>query len=143
MFIGEYTISMDSKGRIAVPAKFRSLLNAAAVVTRGLDKSLFLYTREEWEVIAGKLAALPLSKANSRAFARLMLAGAFDAELDGQGRMMIPEYLRKFASLSKRIVIAGLYNRIEIWDEQAWVAYKTSTERESNAIAEGLGELGI
>lgn len=143
MFIGEYTISMDAKGRIAVPAKFRSLLNTQAVVTRGLDQSLFLYPRKEWEVIAGKLAALPLSKANSRAFSRLMLAGAFDVELDRQGRMMIPDYLRKFGNLTKRVVIAGLYNRIEIWDEQAWLNYKASTERESTSIAEGLGELGV
>jgi len=143
MFIGEYTISMDAKGRIAIPAKFRALLNAAAVVTRGLDQSLFLYPRKEWDVIAAKLAALPLSQANSRAFARLMLAGAFDIEPDKQGRVMIPEYLRKFASLSKRIVVAGLYDRIEIWDEQAWLAYKATTERESTSIAEGLGSLGV
>ena len=143
MFIGEYTISMDAKGRIAIPAKFRALLNAAAVVTRGLDQSLFLYPRKEWDVIAAKLAALPLSQANSRAFARLMLAGAFDIEPDKQGRVMIPEYLRKFASLSKRIVVAGLYDRIEIWDEPAWLAYKATTERESTSIAEGLGSLGV
>lgn len=143
MFIGEYTVSMDAKGRIAVPAKFRSLLTSTAVVTRGLDKSLFFYPKQEWEQIAGKLAALPLAKANSRAFARLMLAGAWDMELDKQGRMMIPEYLRKFASLSKKVVIAGLYNRVEIWDEQAWNVYKANTEKESNAIAEGLGELGV
>ena len=143
MFIGEYTISMDAKGRIAVPVKFRSLLNTAAVVTRGLDNSLFLYGRAEWETIAGKLAALPLSKANSRAFSRLMLAGAYDVELDKQGRMMIPEYLRKFAKLSKKVVVAGLYNRIEIWDEEAWSDYKRTTEKESTAIAEGLGELGV
>ncbi|OGE73693.1 MAG: cell division/cell wall cluster transcriptional repressor MraZ [Candidatus Doudnabacteria bacterium RIFCSPLOWO2_02_FULL_42_9] len=143
MFIGEYTISMDAKGRIAVPAKFRSKLSAAAVVTRGLDRSLFLYTKSEWEAIATKLAALPLSKANSRAFARLMLAGAYDAELDKQGRMMIPEYLRKFASLGKKVVVAGLYNRIEIWDSQTWEAYKKTTESESTSIAEALGELGV
>ncbi|MBX4186864.1 MAG: division/cell wall cluster transcriptional repressor MraZ [Candidatus Doudnabacteria bacterium] len=143
MFIGEYTISMDAKGRIAVPAKFRTQLNATAVVTRGLDRSLFLYTKSEWEAIAGKLAALPLSKANSRAFARLMLAGAYDVELDKQGRVMIPEYLRKFANLTKKVVAAGLYNRIEIWDEEAWNDYKKETERESTAIAEGLGELGV
>jgi MraZ protein len=143
MFIGEYTVSMDAKGRIAVPAKFRSLLNIEAVVTRGLDRSLFLYPKKEWENIASKLSALPLSKANSRAFARLMLAGAWDVELDKQGRMMIPEYLRKFASLAKRVVIAGLYNRIEIWDETEWLEYKKNTEKESTAIAEGLGELGV
>ena len=143
MFIGEYTISMDSKGRVAIPSKFRNLLNSMAVVTRGLDQSLFLYPKKEWETIAGKLAALPLTNANSRAFSRLMLAGAFAAEMDKQGRMMIPDYLRKFANLSKRIVVAGLFNRIEIWDEQAWIQYKTNTERESTAIAEGLGELGV
>jgi MraZ protein len=143
MFIGEYTISMDVKGRIAVPSKFRILLNTAAVVTRGLDQSLFLYPRKEWETIAAKLAALPISRANSRAFSRLMLAGAWDIELDKQGRIMIPEYLRKFAGLSKKIVVAGLYNRIEIWNEPAWMEYKRNTERESTKIAEELGELGV
>ncbi|HTL39550.1 MAG TPA: division/cell wall cluster transcriptional repressor MraZ [Methylomirabilota bacterium] len=143
MFIGEYTISMDVKGRIAVPSKFRALLGTQAIITRGLDKSLFIYTKPEWETIAGKLAALPLSKANSRAFARLMLAGAWEAEIDKQGRVIVPEYLRKFADLTKRVVAAGLFNRIEIWDETAWLDYKRTTERESSAIAEGLGELGV
>ena len=143
MFIGEYTISMDSKGRVAIPSKFRNLLNSIAVVTRGLDQSLFLYPKKEWEAIASKLAELPLTNANSRAFSRLMLAGAFEAEMDKQGRMIIPDYLRKFANLNKRVVVAGLYNRIEIWDEQAWILYKGQTERESTAIAEGLGELGV
>ncbi len=143
MFIGEYTISMDEKGRIAVPAKFRSLLNTQAVITRGLDQSLFIYPKSEWETIAAKLAGLPLSQANSRAFARLMLAGAWDIEIDGQGRVIIPEYLRKFANLSKKVVAAGLYNRIELWDEEAWTNYKANTEKESTAIAEALGELGV
>jgi len=143
VFIGEYTISMDAKGRIAVPVKFRSLLNVAAVVTRGLDQSLFLYPRAQWDIIASKLSQLPLSKANSRAFSRLMLAGAWEIELDKQGRMIVPEYLRKFASLTKKVVMAGLFDRIEIWDETAWNVYKASTEKESNAIAEGLGELGV
>ncbi|OGE83639.1 MAG: cell division/cell wall cluster transcriptional repressor MraZ [Candidatus Doudnabacteria bacterium RIFCSPLOWO2_01_FULL_44_21] len=143
MFIGEYTISMDVKGRIAVPSKFRIKLNSEAVITRGLDKSLFIYPKSEWEILAAKLANLPLSKANSRAFARLMLAGAYDLEIDRQGRIIIPEYLRKFAALSKKVVAAGLYNRIEIWDEAAWLAYKASTERDSGSIAEALGELGV
>ncbi len=134
---------MDAKGRIAVPVKFRSLLNVAAVVTRGLDQSLFLYPRAQWDIIASKLSQLPLSKANSRAFSRLMLAGAWEIELDKQGRMIVPEYLRKFASLTKKVVMAGLFDRIEIWDETAWNVYKASTEKESNAIAEGLGELGV
>ena len=143
MFIGEYTSSMDAKGRSAVPAKFRLKLNASAVVTRGLDQSLFLYPKQEWELLAAKLSALPLSKASSRAFARLMLAGAFEVDIDRQGRMIIPDYLRKFASLTKKVVAARLYNRIEIWDEQAWQNFKSNTERESSSIAEGLGELGV
>ena len=134
---------MDLKGRIAVPVKFRSSLNTQAVITHGLDKSLFIYPKQEWETIAAKVAAMPLSKANSRAFARLMLAGAWDIELDKLGRMIVPEYLRKFANLTRKVVAAGLYNRIEIWDEQAWKDYKLSSERESTAIVEGLGELGV
>ncbi len=143
MFIGEYTVSLDNKGRAAVPAKFRQTLGSGAVLTRGLDNSLFLYPKKQWEEIASKLAALPISQANSRAFARLMLAGAYDIEIDKQGRMMIPEYLRKFAGLSKKIVVAGLYDRLEIWDEEAWNNYKSNTERESSSIAEALGQLGV
>jgi MraZ protein len=143
MFIGEYSISMDEKGRIAVPVKFRSGLGNKAVITRGLDKSLFIYPKNEWDKIAGKLAALPLAKANSRAFARLMLAGAYEFQIDKQGRGMVPDYLRKFGSLTKKVVMAGLYNRIEVWDETAWNTYKAGTEKESTSIAEALGELGV
>ncbi len=143
MFIGEYSISMDDKGRIAVPVKFRTGLNSKAVLTRGLDNSLFLYTSEEWEKIAGKLANLPLAQANSRAFSRLMLAGAFEFEIDKQGRGVVPDYLRKFAGLTKKVVLAGLYNRIEVWDEETWNRYKASTEKESGSIAEALAELGV
>src|SRR3989338_3463763 len=134
MFIGEYTVSMDNKGRIAIPARFSSVLNAAAVITRGLDKSLFIYSKSEWEKIAQKLASLPLSQANSRAFSRLMLAGAYELEFDKQGRVNIPDSLRQFGSLTKKVVVAGLYNRIELWDEKAWELYKQTTEKESNAI---------
>lgn len=143
MFIGEYKISMDVKGRLAVPVKFRTMLASGAVLTRGLDNSLFLYPKTEWEAIAGKLAALPLAQANSRAFARMMLAGAWDVEFDKQGRMMVPDYLRQFGRLTKKVVAAGLYNRIEIWDEKTWEDYKASTEKESTAIAEALGGLGV
>jgi MraZ protein len=143
MFIGEYTISMDNKGRIAVPVKFRGDLGATAVITRGLDNSLFIYPKAEWDKIAEKLASLPLAQANSRAFSRLMLAGAYEFEIDRQGRGMIPDYLRKFAGVTKKLVLAGLYNRIEVWDEAAWNSYKAATEKESTHIAEALGELGV
>ncbi|MCK4539619.1 division/cell wall cluster transcriptional repressor MraZ [Candidatus Parcubacteria bacterium] len=143
MFIGEYKHNLDAKGRLAIPAKFRGLLKKGAVVTRGLDNCLFLYSKKEWAEMAKKISSLPLNKANDRAFARLMLAGAMEIDFDKQGRVMIPEYLRDFAKLNKKAVIAGLYDRLEIWDEQKWNKYKTGTEKESNAIAEALGELGI
>ena len=143
MFIGEYSHNLDDKGRVAVPAKFRALLKGGAVVTKGLDNCLFLYTKKEWQELAGKLAKLPISKANTRAFARLMLAGAMEVDFDNQGRIMLPEYLRKFAGLNKNLVIAGLYDRLEIWDETAWNKYKKGAEKKSADIAEALGELGV
>jgi len=143
MFIGEYSHNLDDKGRVAVPAKFRATLKGGAVVTRGLDNCLFLYTKKEWQELASKLAKLPISKANTRAFARLMLAGAMDVNFDNQGRIMLPEYLRKFAGFKKNLIIAGLYDRLEIWDEAAWNKYKKGTEKKSTDIAEALGELGV
>ncbi len=143
MFIGEYAHNLDEKGRLAIPVKFRRDLSKGAVVTRGLDNCLFLYTKTEWEKLAEKLAILPISQSNSRAFSRLMLAGAMEVEIDKQGRVVLPEYLREFASLKKNVVLAGLYNRAEIWDEEKWKTYKTQTETNSNEIAEKMAELGI
>ncbi len=143
MFIGEYSHNLDDKGRLAVPVKFRRELSKGAVVTRGLDNCLFLYTKTEWAKLAEKLAALPFSQANSRAFARLMLAGAMDVLLDKQGRIILPEYLRQFAGLKKAAVIAGLYSRLEIWDQETWNKYKNQTESQSSEIAERMAELGV
>ena len=143
MFIGEYNYSLDSKGRIALPAKFRRALRREVVVTRGLDNSLFVYTKVEWIKLAEKLATLPIGQANSRAFARLMLAGAMDVKIDTQGRVMLPDYLKKYAGMKKKVVIAGLYNRLEMWDEVEWNKYKEKTEKAGNDIAEQLGELGV
>jgi MraZ protein len=143
MFIGEYQASIDDKGRVSIPSKFRSQLNSQVVVTRGLDNSLFLYNMDEWKKLAEKLASLPISTANTRAFSRLMLAGAMDCEVDKQGRIILPGYLKEFAKISKKVVVAGLYNRIEIWSEELWTAYKAQTEKESNNIAEQLGSLGV
>lgn len=143
MFIGEYTNKIDEKGRVAVPVKFRAKLSSGAVVTRGLDNCLFLYSREEWEKLAQKLAGLPLSQASARAFARLMLAGAMDVNMDKQGRVVLPGYLRTFASIAKSAVVAGLFNRIEIWNEENWKKYKGEAEKDSSDIAEKLAELGV
>ena len=143
MLLGEYQHNLDGKGRVAIPAKFREKLSTGAIITRGLDKCLFVFTGSEWEILAAKLVALPLALANSRAFVRLMLAGAMDVQIDNQGRILIPDYLRKYAGLKKQIVIAGLYNRMEIWDGERWEHYKQKTESASDEIAEKLGELGI
>ncbi len=143
MFLGEYTYSIDEKKRLAIPTKFRLALGKKAVVTRGLDQCLFLYSFKEWEVLADKLSKLPLAQADARGFARLMLAGAMEADLDKLGRILVPDYLKDYASLGKKIVIAGVYNRIEIWDEVKWGAYKTRVEKEIGDMAERLKELGI
>lgn len=143
MFIGEYQHNLDSKGRVAVPAKFREQLKEGTIITRGLDRCLFVFSKSEWETLAKKLVALPLAQANSRAFVRLMLAGAMDAELDNQGRILIPDYLRDYAGLKKKVVVAGLYSRVEIWDGENWKRYKSKTESSSDEIAEKLSELGI
>ncbi|HLD21264.1 MAG TPA: division/cell wall cluster transcriptional repressor MraZ [Patescibacteria group bacterium] len=143
MFIGEYQHTIDEKGRLAIPVKFRNELQKGAVVTRGLDHCLFLYTATSWNELASKLMKLPISQSKTRAFARLMLAGAMDVTIDRQGRIIVPEYLREYSSVNKKVVIAGLYDRLEIWDESAWKKYKSATEKDSNEIAEALGELGV
>lgn len=143
MFIGEYQHTIDEKGRVALPVKFRAKMADGAVVTKGLDDCLAVYTTQEWEILAEKLSALPLTQAASRAFARLMLAGAVQVNIDKQGRVNIPAYLREYAGISGQVVVAGLYSRVEIWSQKRWQEYKSKTEKDSNAIAEELGNLGV
>lgn len=143
MFIGEYSHSIDPKKRLAIPAKFRSDLKNKLVITRGLDKCLFIYPMKVWNELAEKLGNLPMGESGTRSFIRLMLAGAIDVEVDKQGRILLPDYLKDYAGLSKNVVIAGLYNRLEIWDEQKWNEYKKSAEKNSDEIAEQLGKLGV
>jgi MraZ protein len=143
MFIGEYSHSIDDKNRLAIPAKFRAELKTGAVVTRGLDNCLFLYPKKAWNELAEKLAKLPISQSGSRAFSRLMLAGAMDVDLDKQGRINLPDYLKNYANIGKKVVVTGLYNRLEIWNQETWEKYKAGTEKNSGDIAEALGELGV
>lgn len=138
MLIGEYHHSVDEKGRLALPTKFRKDLSAGVVVTRGLDHCLFVYTKQTWDKVAGRLANLPMNQKNNRAFARLMLAGAMDAQIDGQGRVVLPDYLRTFAGLSKNVVVAGVHDRLEIWDEAEWEKYTKDAEQHSEEIAEQI-----
>lgn len=143
MFIGEYKHTIDIKGRLAVPVKFRADFKLGTVVTKGLDNCLFVFTKKSWQELANKLSKLPISQSKSRAFARMMLAGAMDVKLDKQGRIMLPDYLRKYSKLNKKAIIAGVFNRLEIWDEDLWKEYKESVEKESTKIANELGDLGI
>lgn len=143
MFIGEYSHTVDSKKRLAVPSKFRKDLGSRAVITRGLDKCLFIYPLKTWEELAKKLGTLPVGEAGTRSFIRLMLAGATDVDVDRQGRILIPDYLKNYASLKKSVTIAGLYNRLEIWDANKWKTYRNKAEKNTDEIAEQLGKLGI
>lgn len=140
MFIGQYQHNLDNKGRVAVPAKFRPQLKSA-VVTKGLDNCLFLYPRKEWDKKAKEISDLAIDKSGNRAFSRAMLAGAMEVEFDKQGRIVLPEYLRRFAGLHKNVIIAGLYNRLEIWNETDWNKYQAESEKNYNQIAEALGDL--
>lgn len=143
MFIGEYSHTIDQKGRMAVPIKMRAKLSDGAVVTRGIDACLFIYPKTDWEKLAEKLSNLPLTDVRARSFVRLMLSGAMDVEFDKQGRVLLPFYLRQYANLKKQTVIVGLYNRLEVWDEKAWQEFKTSAEKNSSDIAEHLSSLGV
>jgi len=143
MLLGEYQHTVDEKGRIAVPAKFRKSLSGGVVVTRGLDACLYLYPLDEWTKLAEKLAHLSITHADSRAFSRVMLAGASHADIDSQGRILLPDYLRQFANIRTKAVIAGLYNRAEIWDEERWREYQGRINGKTEEIAERLGELGM
>jgi len=143
MFIGEYTYSIDGKKRLALPPKFRQLLGKRAVITRGLDQCLFLYPTKEWRILAKKLSQLPLSQSDARGFVRLMLSGAMEVGFDKLGRILVPDYLKTYAVLKKKVIIAGLFNRIEIWDEKKWKEYQKKTEKEVGDIAERLKELDI
>jgi MraZ protein len=139
MFIGEYKYSIDEKKRLAIPAKFRQALGKKAILTRGLDNCLVIYPLKEWQKLSKKLESLPTGKIDARGFIRIMLSGAVDILLDKLGRILIPEHLKKYAFLKKNVVILGLSNRIEIWDEERWEEYKEKREKTVGEMAEQLG----
>ena len=143
MFIGEYTYSIDDKKRLAIPTKFRQTLGKKAVITRGLDKCLFLYPIKEWEKLAKRLSQLPLSQSDARGFVRLMLGGAMEVSIDNLGRILVPDYLKDYAILKKKVVMVGLYDRVELWDEIEFSKYREKTELAAGDIAERLKELGV
>jgi len=141
MFSGEYFYKIDNKKRLAIPAKFRKVLGKKAVITRGLDNCLFLYSTKEWEIFAKKLSQFSFTKSDARGFSRVMLGGAMEVNIDKLGRILVPDYLKEEAGLKKQAVIVGLYNRIEIWDSKKWSVYKKDKEKNVEKIAERLNEL--
>ncbi len=126
MFVGEYTHNLDAKGRLAIPYRMRRELEDGAVVTRGIDGCLTLYTKTEWDKLASKIAGLPISDPKARRFARFFLAGAAELEFDKQGRILLPPYLREYAKFGSEVVIAGVYNRVEIWSKDAWATQQAT-----------------
>ncbi len=144
MLIGEYTHNIDAKKRLSLPSKWRKELGKSLVVTRGLDNCLFVYPLKEWEKITEKIGQLPLGQADTRGFNRFFLSGAVEVEVDSVGRILVPDFLKEFARLQEgKIVLAGIYNRIEIWGENQWIEYKRRIENQADALAEKLGEIGI
>lgn len=143
MFIGEYKHTIDSKKRLALPAKFRKKLGKKVVITKGVDKCLVVYPEKEWNVMSKKLEKLPISRKEARNFARIMLAGAVLAGIDRLGRVLIPDYLKDYATLKKNTVVCGLSNRLEIWDEKKWNSFKSKIEPKVDDMASNLEELGI
>ncbi len=143
MFLGEFTHKMDEKKRLTLPKAFLKSLGKELVVTRGLDKSLFIYPKKEWEQVALKIKELSFTQKDARAFARFMLSGAMLVSVDKSGRILIPEHLAKFANLKSKVVLAGVSDRIEIWDEKKWRDYTKNIEDDADLLAEKLGEVGV
>lgn len=143
MFIGEYKYTIDAKKRLALPSKFRKGLGRSLIITKGLENCLVVYTEKEWKVMSDKLGKLPTSQIEARGFARIMLAGAVLVETDKLGRVLIPDYLKSYAGLNKDVVICGLFNRLEIWDNNKWDEYKGKTEEKFAELASKLGDAGI
>lgn len=141
MFMGEYNHTIDAKGRLIIPSKFREALGDTFVVTKGLDGCLFVYDNEEWNAFEEKLKALPITNKEARQFVRFFLAGAAEVEVDKQGRILVPNILREFAQISKDVVLIGVASRIEIWSKERFegmAAYEDMDE-----IAEHMAELGL
>lgn len=141
MFMGEYNHTIDAKGRLIVPSKFRETLGDEFVVTKGLDGCLFVYDNHEWTAFEQKLKSLPITNKDARVFVRFFLAGAAAVEVDKQGRILLPGSLREFAALSKEVVLIGVGSRIEIWSRERWE--DAASFEDMDTIAEHMADLGL
>lgn len=144
MLIGEYTHTMDDKNRVSLPAKFRTLMGKKIVLTQGLDNCIFVFTTKEWENIAEKLSQnASMLSSDMRSFTRYMFGGAVEVEVDSIGRVLVPDFLRDRAGLKSKVVLIGVQNRLEIWNEKLWSEYKRGVEKQADSLAEKLSGLGI
>jgi MraZ protein len=143
LFLGEFQHSLDSKGRIILPAKFRDALADGLVITKGMEKCLFIFSRSEWPHLEDKVQSLPLTKRDARKFSRFFFAGAMKEVLDKQGRVLIPENLRKYAELNRDVVIIGVSNRLEVWSKENWEVYLEEAESSYVEVAEEMTDLGL
>ncbi len=145
MLLGEYEHTLDTKGRLAMPARLREILGNKFMITKGLDGCLFVYDMQQWELLEAKLASLPMNRKTARDYTRFLFAGACEGECDKQGRVLLPANLRRYAGLEKDAVIVGVGSRAEIWDAGKWAAYSAQNENaeEINELAEQLADLGI
>lgn len=143
MFMGEYQHNIDAKGRVIIPSKLRESLGDTFIVTRGLDKCLFIYDEARWEDIIRKLKELPWTDPDVRRFARFFTSGAIECCADAQGRALIPQNLRKHAGLDRQIVLIGVVDRIEIWNKEQWESYNSEDNFIDNELAEKMAALGI
>ena len=142
MLIGEYVHTLDDKKRLSLPSKFRKELGKGAVMTRGLDHCLAIYSAASWKKILEKMSALSMGAEDSRGFNRFMLSGAAELEADSAGRILIPEHLKQFAGLTSKVVFAGVGDRVEVWNHDAWMAYTKRIEGEGEQMAERLNAVG-
>ena len=141
MFMGEYNHTIDAKGRLIIPTRFRELLGEEFILTKGLDGCLSIYPMDAWEAFETKLRALPLTNKNARTFTRFFVAGATNCELDRQGRVLVPQPLREFAGLEKEVVLTGNLNRIEIWSKEKWS--ENCNYDDMDSIAESMRDMDI
>ena len=143
MLIGKYTHELDPKKRLTLPSKWRSDLGKKIVITNGLDNSLFIFPIKEWETVAQKLSQSGFGNQDSRSFNRFILGNAFETDVDAAGRIVIPDSLKNFAHLSEKVVLAGMYSRVEIWDEKSWEVNIAKVNNEADVLASKLNDLGV
>lgn len=143
MLLGEYNHSVDAKGRVIVPAKFRDDLGVSFIVTKGFDSSLFVFSKQEWGKFEEKIRQLPMTNPNARSFSRFFLAGATEVELDKQGRINVPQNLLDYAGITKDVTVIGVSSRVEIWDKAKWENYTSADNLDVNEVAIQMSNLGI